>query len=1004
MSGLRHVLLFVIICPGLNSFAQSIVPRFETLDVENGLSQNSVYSIYQDKKGFMWFGTADGLNRYDGENVKVFKSHSPALNQANSNFIRGWLCEDKLGRIWFANETGIYFFNPVNEQVERAYDFLKDTQSGFIYYTGMLLDNNENLWLINPGKGIVKFSIHSRQYKIIKYPSEIKPDEYASFPQPGTRHIYLHFANKPGVLRFNIYTEEYEWMFQGYPNLRVKTDKQKLIASQDEKLFYYDSVKNELQSIPIHAKSLISQLAIDSLGRYWLSTMGDGLYSYSPEQQKTKEYRHDISRIKSLPSDIATCLFIDANQNLWIGMDGGGVSRLDLKPPQFNIFPLVQGEYPDLKNYFIRCFYEDELGRIWFGTHLNGLVIFDPKEGSIKIYSREDGSLPGNSVGSIFRDREGKIWIGHDYGISLFDGTRLRQVPLKAVAGVTPINNQVTQIIELNSGELLMTTFYGIYIIKKDGKGFYEGFIWKSFTSRTMGVHQNDDEHVWVASQVEGLYHVRPEDSLVTNAQKFFNRINIRSIHQDEQESEILWLCSGAGLIRFDTHSTAYKLYKEEDGIPGGFVYGLIEDDNHNFWLSTNSGLCFFNRKDETFQTFTVKDGLQSNEFNRGAFYKGPSGTIYFGGIKGFNWFRSGAERATSKPPKSAIISTLVNDVAITNDSSFYLTRSLSLPHDKNDLLFEFAVFDYTRPEANKIQYMLEGWDKQWITTHQKSTRYSNLPHGNYIFRVRASSSTSDWGEEDYVSISIQAPFWKTNWFYATISLILIGVIAGITRMIAHGKFEKKLLEIEKQRAVLEERDRISKDIHDDLGTGLTKISILSQLARQSKSVDEFTQRQLDKISMSSHELIDNLSELIWSHNPTNDSLRKLLWYIREHLNPMFDGTQTKLNISIPDLPEDISVPAEWRRNIFLVTKESLHNVLKHSEATQASLTYSVVENRLIIVISDNGRGFDFNTNSNSGNGLTNIHKRINECRGTVHIESHPGQGTKLSIEVPLIF
>lgn len=988
------------------SVAQPIVPQFETLDVENGLSQNSVYRVYQDRKGFMWFGTADGLNRYDGENIRVFKSVNPALTRANSNFIRGWICEDTQGRIWFANETGIYFFNPIREQVEQAYDFLNDTQSGFVYYTTMMLDKNENLWLVNPGKGLVRFSIRSRQFKVIQYPAIIRDNEYGSFPQPGTRYIYLHFSNRPGVLRFNIYTEEYDWVLQNHDNVFVRAEKQKLIVSQNEKLFYYDSMKSELRSIPIQAKGLIIQVLIDSFGRYWISTMGDGLHTYSPDQQKSQVYRHDISRIKSLPSDLTTCLFIDANQNLWIGMDGGGVSRLDLKPPRFNIFPLAQNDYPALKDYFVRCFYEDGRVRIWFGTHLNGLVIFDPKDGSIKKYSRDEGSLPGNSVGSIFRDREGKIWIGHDYGISLFDesGNQFKQVPIKTATNSAPINNQVTQIIQLNSGELLMTTFYGVYIIRKDGKGFYQGSIWKNFTTRTTGVHQTDDHHIWVASQVEGLFHVRPDDTVVWKTQHYFSRINLRSVHPDEQEPYILWLCSGAGLIRFDTRTAEYTLYTEADGIPGGFVYGLVEDDLHNFWLSTNSGLCFFNRKEETFQTFTVYDGLQSNEFNRGAFYKGASGTIYFGGIKGFNWFHSGAERATSKPPKSAIISTLVNEVAVTNDSSFYFTRSLSLPHDKNDLLFEFAVFDYTRPEANKIQYMLEGWDKQWITTYQKSTRYSNLPHGNYIFRVRASNNASAWGEQDAVTIFIHAPFWRTNWFFAVIALILIGVIAGITRMIAHRKFEKKLLEIEKQRAVLEERDRISKDIHDDLGTGLSKISILSVLANQSKGVDDFTHRQLEKISESSHELIDSLGELIWSNNPVNDSLKTLLWYIREHLCPIFDGTNTTFQISIPELEKDIVLPAVWRRNIYLATKESLHNILKHASATEASLEFSISNQRFVIKVTDNGKGFDTMERATSGNGLSNIKKRILDCGGTLHIESKPGKGTTLLMEVPLAF
>jgi signal transduction histidine kinase len=213
-----------------------------------------------------------------------------------------------------------------------------------------------------------------------------------------------------------------------------------------------------------------------------------------------------------------------------------------------------------------------------------------------------------------------------------------------------------------------------------------------------------------------------------------------------------------------------------------------------------------------------------------------------------------------------------------------------------------------------------------------------------------------------------------------------------------------KLQELEKQRAVLEERERISKDIHDDLGSGLSKISILSELAKQTAISDEFTQRQLDKISQSSHELIDNLSELIWSHNPANDSLIKLFSYIREHLSAVFDMTEISFHISTPDLLEDREVPSVWRRNIFLAIKESLHNVLKHASATEVLLSISIHDHTMEVLISDNGKGFDPEIKTGSGNGLVNIQKRIADCGGQVHFDSRPNAGTKVHIRVPIDF
>ncbi len=1003
----RIILLLLFLITTGN--AQTIIPRFETLDVEDGLSQNSVYRIYQDKRGFMWFATADGLNRYDGENIRVFKSKNPTIAKANSNFIRGWLCEDRLGRIWYANETGIYFFNPIKEEIELAYDFLSETKYGFIYYNALFLDKNENLWIVNPVDGVVRFSIQTRQSKLFKFPESITQKGFVNLAHPAGDYLFLQHSSHPGNLRFNVYTEQYDWVFQEQPNVVARTSAQRLFVIQDRQLFEYDSTTRETQMISVDANNALSEVQVDSFSRIWTTSLGDGLRAYLPDQNRIFTYHHEVYNLKSLPSDITTCLFIDSDQNLWIGTDGGGVARIDLKPPRFNIFPLSQNDYPELNEYFIRSIFEGEDGRIWFGTFMKGLVVYDPVDGTIRKYSNIPGdknSLPDNSVGVIFRDREGNTWIGHNKGLSLFDEKKnqFRQVPVKIPGHVEGADNAVFQLQQLSNGELLMTSFNGPYIIKKDGDGFYHGMNWKNIAINVTGATEMPDGHMWLASQFEGLFHVRPADTIAWLSERFLNKINIRSLHQDEQEPAILWLCSGTGLVRFDTRTNAFKLYDEKHGIPGSYVYGLIEDDDHNFWLSTNSGLCFYNRKNDTFQNFTVKDGLQSNEFNTGAFHKGLSGNIYFGGLKGFNWFRTGAEQSSYQPPRAGIISTNVNDVPVINDSVFFNTRSLTLAHHRNDISFEFAVFNYTRPEANKIQYKLDGWDEQWISTYQKSVRYSNLPSGKYTFHVRASSNDREWGKEDAVTIFIQAPFWKTTWFYGSLILISIGAIIGATRLVAQRKFDKRLREIEKQRVVLEERERISKDIHDDLGSGLSKISILSELAKQSKGMDEFTQRQLNKISESSHELIDNLSELIWSHSPANDSLKKLLWYIREHLSPIFDGTNTNLIISIPELPEDKEVPAAWRRNIFLVTKESLHNVLKHAGATQSSLTFSIDHEKLKIVMADNGKGFDVTSRLTAGNGLRNIRKRIMDCGGEVQIESSHGSGTILHIEVPLNF
>jgi signal transduction histidine kinase/ligand-binding sensor domain-containing protein len=1002
---LRNCWLTIIgLLPATVVLAQIPPPQFETIDVESGLSQNSVYAIYQDRRGFMWFGTADGLNRFDGERIRVFKSPNQLI--ANSNVIRGAIAEDHKGRIWYTNETGIYRVNPISERVEKVVNFIDSARLGFVYYAQLHLDEKENIWLLNPQIGLLKYMIESNTFNRFNFPQEIGEEEYPVSSEVIDNHIYFQFPGRKGNLKFDLKTLEYSWVFSEFENLKIKKSNNGLFLIQPGKMYLYESSTREIKSIKINFNGLVTDLIEDWEDRIWIAS-DNGVWLFSRADNRLIHYKNDYSRIKTLPADFTKTLFIDATSNLWIGTDGGGVAKLDLKPGRFNLFPTDKSNYPMLTNYFIRCFFEDDRNRIWVGTHYHGFFIFDPKDGSIKSYQHSptnEKSLPSNSVGAIYQTRNGVMLVGHDKGVSIFDEYNKQFMPvfIKPHTDIKESTNPLYQIYELKNGELLIATFFAAYKIHRSARGVYQGENWKSLTGNVMGFHQDVNGTYWVATQVGGLFKVEEKDSSIIDVPCFFARTNLRSIHADERDPEILWLASGSGLIRFNMRTYEYKIYDEQAGIPGGFVYGVVEDANHNFWLSTNAGLCFFNRQTESFQTFTAKDGLQSNEFNTGAFYKGRSGTIYFGGIKGFNWFSTGAERNSYPPPRSDIVSILANELHIMNDSTIFINRNLTLPYHQNDISFEFAVFDYTRPEANRIRYRLENWDKDWVTTFSKSARYANLPPGNYMLRVKASNAGDNWGEESLVNITIKAPFWRTNWFYGTMVLLLFGAVVGVTRMIAQRKLQRRLLELEKHQAVLQERERISKDIHDDLGTGLSKISILSELAKQPHG-EEFTSRQLDKISQASHELIDNLGELIWSHAPANDSLQKLFWYIREHLSPVFEGTDIKFSITFPELKKDRDVPAEWRRNIFLVTKEALHNVLKHANASVVSLNFSIQNEKLIMVVTDNGIGFDVKMEVAAGYGLTNIRKRIKDCGGTVHLASIVGEGTTLQVDVPLV-
>ena len=1007
---LRKVFAFILCFCACEAYSQPIIPRFETIGVNEGLSQSSVYSIYQDSLGFMWFGTADGLNRYDGETNKIFKVQDNISSKGNSNYIRGKLCEDEKGNIWYSNETGIYYFDRLKETINLARPFEAE-QFNNIIFTSLGIDKKQQLWMISIDYGIACYDLKSGRFTIFPYPADFsKAYRYntaSSMDEKG--NIWFSFYENKGIYKFDPVTRKFNQLFKNRDIRQVFFGKGKTYFIAPNCIYTYDSLTNTLAPLPglINKKKTKNFNAVfeDPYERLWILTLGDGLIYYNKLQKKFHVFTHDNAKLKSLPIDMLTEAFVDRTNNLWIGTDGGGVCRLDLKPPRFNVFPLNEGDYPFLKDYFTKCFYEDEQKRIWFGTHSNGFNIFNPSTGAVTNYSNRPGdpqSLPGNIVGSIFKDKEGHLWIGHCMGFSIFNEkensfSTIKITPSKAL---NPWSIYVNNMTQLSNGNILASTKSGLVLIKKKGKGFvakdYKGGPANTQCTDAVEVRPNS---VWFTCPIIGLLHVRLEKDSFLMQEKFFPGIDLRCVYQDQQEPHLIWVGSSKGLIKFNTLSKEFKVYTEAHGMSNNYVYGILEDEKHNLWLSTNGGLIYFDKSNNTFQNYKINDGLQSNEFNTGAYYKSPSGNFYFGGIKGFNWFRN-IKKTGSFKPVVAITDIFLQERAFQKDQVFFATKTITLPYNQNNLSFHFAALDFTRPQANKIQYQLAGWDPQWFTTYSKSVRYPNLLPGHYILKVKACNPDGIWSDEEYINIIIHPPFWKHWWFYTIVTLTGIVSIVLITKNLSQRKLRQQLQELEKQRAIEAERNRISKDMHDEIGSGLTHIALMSELIQTQQKAGPELKKDVSTISSSARKLVQSMSEIIWTLNPQNDTLENLLAYLREQTLNYFEPFAVDYVIHFPDEVPAIKLTNEQRRNIFLVAKEALHNALKHAAATSITLSMNMDEQLLHFYVIDNGRGFDLSRPKVSANGLRNMQRRMKDIGGFFDISSNT-DGTEVHFYIP---
>jgi signal transduction histidine kinase len=339
------------------------------------------------------------------------------------------------------------------------------------------------------------------------------------------------------------------------------------------------------------------------------------------------------------------------------------------------------------------------------------------------------------------------------------------------------------------------------------------------------------------------------------------------------------------------------------------------------------------------------------------------------------------------------------------SDKSFPIKNKIELSHTENFLSFEFAALNYVSTEKNQYAYKMEGVDKDWVYSGtRRFASYPNLDPGEYIFRVKGSNNDAVWNEAGTsITIIITPPWWKTWWFMTFFWVTVAGSIGGTLRYVEKRKLQKKIERLERERALEKERVRISQDMHDEVGSSLSEISILSELLKRDMDKSEKAELHLRDISERSAEVIENIGQIIWAINPRNDPLDNLVAHLRLYAADYIRKADIKYRFEIPDNIPEYHLSAEVRRNVFLVVKETLHNIVKHACASEVQVRVDFLQRQMIISVKDNGKGFSIDQSSGSGNGLINMQKRTENIGGIFKIESVPGQGTSITVTVNFI-
>jgi ligand-binding sensor domain-containing protein/class 3 adenylate cyclase/predicted metal-dependent HD superfamily phosphohydrolase len=819
---------------GATSVAQQKSIKFDTYTIEDGLSQSQVTSIQQDRTGFLWIATQDGLNKYDGYTFNVLKNEANNENSLPNNYIH-FLLPDQQGNLWFGSNRGIGKLNPQSGEITKINRKDYPDLRGYIF-THLAFDRFGHLWALSEKHGIN--IINTQSHKVEVKSSLESTTAFSCIYSDDSYNIWIGtkygqiFYSKPPYKEF-ITIENAELGGLGAINQFTQKSESEMIVSTDTgPLIVKD--KFELTTLTENGTLRYKQIKcayVESGNKIWLGSTEDGLYLFKYGKNYKEELYHYLKNPydnSSLSDNNISCIFEDRNGVFWVGTEKG-VSKFDKFKQGFTTISLNNEPANGLVDYNVWSFSEDEAGNIYIGTKKD-LSIYKSREEKFYHLYRDAAQ---HYLMSIYVEDTNRIWLGFDDGLYLLTIKNLKRgaYNFQAIPFLYTDHSsrtRVYQIVATEDDKLLIGSRAGLSVMNKDDYTFQ--FYEHTFEETSIGegsvkiIYKDLKQNLWLVASNSGLYNIKLQgDSSVQFNHHPINNYNeengqITSVLQTDLG--FMWMGTyGEGLKRLNLSTSEVKSWTEVDGLSNNVVYGLLEDTNKCIWMSTNKGLSKFDMETESFTTFSVKDGLQSNEFNSSAYMKSSKGILHYGGINGYNIFKPSEIKINPNAPE-VIISSVVLSPKGTKKKEIIaknITKSgeISLEYNQNDISFEFVATSYSNSSKNKFKYILEGLEEEFtVLENENKVNYLNIPPGNYILKVFAQSTDGVWSvKPTTISITITPPFWLTWWFriLAIVALTLFG-LAVYRRRIDKIRRQKVKLEIEvvkRTRQITEQNKKI---------------------------------------------------------------------------------------------------------------------------------------------------------------------------------------------------
>jgi len=987
-------------------FSQKPGLIFRHITRSTGLPVDDVTCLAQDSTGFIWIGTSEGLFRFDGFNYRPFYASFDKSSSLHSNYIKK-LYTDSKGRLWIATyDKGLSVLEPGDTSISQVTGILANNPAAKPEVNDIKEDNNGFLWFTTMD-GLLRSSPDRKTWKQYKLNSKtVRDNEFFQFDFDEKNRLMI--GGIAGFLIFDAEREKFTIPESGFKKVF-------------EKRTYFRSL-------------------IYHTGNIWFTTWADDLGVYKVSREKLNMLYANRSGEQPDLSKLALLFYPDSKGGLWIGTDNG----LQFVSPGSDT--ITRSYYHQANNPYsllsskISSVMEDREGNLWVGTD-EGLSIAEPYKGRVLNYSVNDvqqfpfGNKEVNDIvelddhsiligtynadGIYHTDREfdlqkriaygnvsfdwiwkhykyekgKKVYIATQEGMLIYDQVKKRIY--KAEDSIFSNGHTVSSMLRLSDDEVWASYFRNVFFRYNLRTRHYKAYNITSLgePSQVLFLRLDKDNQLWILGHSSGLLQFDEQK------EKIVKRFTPDSTFNSLRQSGV-WVFLDLGesfLIGYDTHGMSlyhkrtqqFEHFTQNEGLPSNRIRDAFVASDNTVWMATANGICHFDPVNKTFINYSYAQGILNNDIE--CIYPMSGGRIIAGTNKGVVVFKPD-EIIPAIPPLPPVVSdvyVLNKKISIASPVGGY--KSINLSHKENYFSFEFITPQYSNTNQVEYAYQLEGLQKDWVVSgRRRFVSYANLPAGNYVFKMKCRLPGGTWVEnKEPIYVTVNAAFYTRWWFFLSIGLVIASIVYAFFRYRV-----QQLLRLESMRS------SISSDLHDEVGTSLTSISIFSEIARKAALPLSKEEEYLQRIGDRSRESIDKMRDIVWSINPNNDSLEQMIGRMKNYTKEVAEAKSIAIHWNEEGPFHHSKLSMEHRKNLYLLYKEGVSNVIKHACAKNIHIFLEFLKNGMTLSITDDGKGFDVE-NAQAGNGLKSMKRRTTFLRGTIDIVSCENGGTSIRLSIP---